>query len=128
VIVSLHVAVGGAAGALLRSRRLALLAGPMLHVAGDYVPHEDIDSENFELGSGLVALGLLVARRGPFDPAVIGGAATAMPDLEWLFPWLRPRGELLFHRGEGRHGAGLSAGTQLLLAGATVGWLLARRR
>jgi hypothetical protein len=127
VIVSLHVAVGGAAGALVRSRPLAVLLGPPLHVAGDLVPHEDIPDRSFEIGSGLVALGLLAARRGRFDPAVLGGAAAAMPDLEHLVPWLRLRGRKLFHRG-GRHGAGISAEAQLLLAGAVVGLLLARRR
>ena len=128
VIVSLHVATGGAVGALVRSRRLALLLGPALHVAGDQVPHEDIPDRPFEIGSGLFALGLLAVRRGPLDPAVLGGAAAAMPDLEHLLPWLRPGGEKLFHRGGGRHGVGVSAETQLLLAGALVGLLLARRR
>jgi hypothetical protein len=127
MIVSLHVATGGAAGALVRSRSLALLLGPALHLAGDRVPHEDIPDQSFEIGSGLVALGLLAARRGPFDPAVLGGAAAAMPDLEHVVPWLRPRGEKLFHRGGGRHGVGISAEAQLLLAGGIVGWLLARR-
>jgi hypothetical protein len=128
VIVSLHVATGGAAGALVRSRTLALLLGPALHLAGDRVPHEDIPSETFEIGSGLVALGLLAVRRGPFDPAVLGGAAAAMPDLEHVVPWLRPRGEMLFHRGGGRHGAGISAAAQLAVAGGLMGLLLARRR
>jgi hypothetical protein len=128
VIVSLHVATGGAVGALLGSRPLALLLGPALHVAGDQVPHEDIPDQSFEIGSGLLALGLLVARRGPLDAAVLGGAAAAMPDLEHVVPWLRPRGEMLFHRGGGRHGAGISAEAQLVVAGAMVGWLLARRR
>jgi hypothetical protein len=128
VIVSLHVASGGVAGALVRSRSLALLLGPLLHVAGDRLPHEDIPDRSFEVGSGLLALGLLAARRGPFDAAVLGGAAASMPDLEHLLPWLRPRGEKLFHRGGGRHGAGIAAETQLLLAGSTLGWLLARRR
>lgn len=128
MIVSLHVATGGALGALVRSRPLALLLGPALHVAGDRVPHEDIPDESFEIGSGLVALGLLAARRGPFDAAVLGGAAAAMPDLEHVVPWLRPGGEMLFHRGEGRHGVGITVEAQLLIAGATVGWLLGRRR
>ena len=128
MIVSLHVATGGALGALVRSRALALLLGPPLHIAGDQVPHEDIDNRSFEIGSGLVALGLLAARRGSLDPAVLGAAAAAMPDLEHLAPWLRLRGETLFHRADGRHGAGISAEAQLLLAGALVGLLLARRR
>jgi hypothetical protein len=128
MIVSLHVATGGAAGALLRSRTLALAIGPALHLAGDQVPHEDIPDRSFEIGSGLVALGLLAARRGPFDPAVLGGAAAAMPDLEHVLPWLRLDGEKIFHRDGGRHGAGISAEAQLLLAGALVGLLLGRRR
>lgn len=128
MIVSLHVALGGAAGALLGSRPLALLLGPPLHVAGDQVPHEDIPDLSFEIGSGLLALGLLAVRRGPLDAAVLGGAAASMPDLEHVVPWLRPRGEMLFHCGRGGHGAGIAAETQLLLAGVTVGWLLARRR
>ena len=128
MVVSLHVAIGGAAGAFVRSRSLALLLGPPLHIAGDRVPHEDIPDRSFEIGSGLVALGLLAARRGPLDAAVLGGAAASMPDLEHLLPWLRPRGEMLFHRGPGRHGVGIAVEAQLVLAGATVGWLLARRR
>jgi hypothetical protein len=128
VIVSLHVATGAALGAVVRSRALALLLGPPLHVAGDRVPHEDIPDRRFEVGSGLAALGLLAARRGPLDPAVLGGAAASMPDVEHLVPWLRPGGEKVFHRGGGRHGAGIAAEVQLLLAGALVGLLLARRR
>ena len=128
MIVSLHVATGGAVGALVRSRPLALLLGPALHVAGDRVPHEDIPDRSFEIGSGLAALALLAARRGVFDPAVLGGAAALMPDLEHLVPWLRPRGEKIFHRGGGRHGVGMPVETQLLLAGTVVGLLLARRR
>jgi len=128
VIVSMHVATGGVVGALVRSRPLALLLGPPLHLAGDRVPHEDIPDRSFEIGSGLVALGLLAARRGPLDPAVLGGAAAAMPDLEHLVPWLRLRREKVFHRGRGRHGVGISAEAQLLIAGGLVGLLLARRR
>ena len=121
MIVSLHVATGAALGAAVRSRPLALLLGPALHVAGDRVPHEDIPDRSFEIGSGLAALGLLAARRGPFDPAVLGGAAASMPDLEHLVPWLRLRGEKVFHRGGGRHGVGISVEAQLLLAGVVVG-------
>ena len=128
MIVSLHVATGAAMGAVVRSRLLALLLGPPLHVAGDRVPHEDIPDRSFEIGSGLAALGLLAARRGPFDPAVLGGAAASMPDLEHVVPWLRVRRRKVFHRGGGRHGIGISAGKQLLLAGTLLGLLLPRRR
>ena len=97
-------------------------------MAGDQVPHEDIPDRSFEIGSGLVALGLLAARRGPFDPAVLGGVAASAPDLEHLVPWLRVGGQKLFHSVPGRHGVGVSVETQLLLAGTVVGVLLARRR
>jgi hypothetical protein len=51
-----------------------------------------------------------------------------MPDLEHVVPWLRVRGEKVFHRGGGRHGVGMSTEAQLLFAGAVLGLLLARRR
>ncbi len=126
VIVSLHVATGAATGALARSRPLALLLGPLVHIAGDRVPHDDIHNLGFEVGSGLAALALLAARRGPLDPAVLCGAAAAAPDLEHVVPWLRPRGRKLFHR-EGNVDGGISTSIQLLAAGAIVGYLLGRR-
>ena len=128
MIVSLHVATGAAMGAVVRSRPLALLLGPPLHLAGDRVPHEDIDDLSFEIGSGLACLALLALRRGLLDPAVLGGAAAAGPDLEHVVPWLRFGGRKLFHRDGGGHGEGLPAALQLVVAGALVGWLLARPR
>jgi hypothetical protein len=127
VIVSLHVATGAAAGSLTRSRPIALLLGPLVHLAGDRVPHDDIDSLGFEVGSGLAALALLAARRGPFDPAVLCGATAVAPDLEHVVPWLRPGGRKLFHR-EGDVHRGISTGMQFVAAGAIVGYLLGRRR
>ncbi|HLX31662.1 MAG TPA: hypothetical protein VKR79_02715 [Gaiellaceae bacterium] len=125
MIVSLHVATGAAAGALVRSRPAALLLGPALHVAADRIRHEDIPDESFEIGSGLVTLALLAARRGILDPAVLGGATSAAPDLEHVVPWLRPGGRKLFHWGAQRAG-GISTDAQLVLAGVTVGLLLGR--
>jgi len=127
VIVSLHVATGAAAGALTSSRPIALLLGPLVHLAGDRVPHDDIPDLGFEIGSGLAALALLAARRGPLDPAVLCGATAAAPDLEHVLPWLRPGGRKLFHR-EGTIDSGISTGVQLVAAGAIVGFLLGRRR
>lgn len=127
MIASLHVATGGVLGALSGSRLAALALGPALHLAGDRVPHEDIPSVRFELGSGVFALTLLALTRGPLDPATIGGAAAAAPDLEHIVPWLGPSGRELFH---GRHGwhrsGGFRTDVQLLLAGAIVGALLGR--
>jgi hypothetical protein len=56
VIVSLHVATGAAAGAASGSRLTAILLGPILHLAGDRLPHQDIGSRRFEIASGLVCL------------------------------------------------------------------------
>jgi hypothetical protein len=127
VIVSLHVAMGGAAGSLARSRLLAVLLGPPLHLAADRIRHQDIASRRFETVSGVVCLGLIAARRGPADPATLGAASSAAPDLEHIVPWLRPGGRKLFHRRGGlQHAGGVPASVQLLLAGAIVGALLGR--
>ena len=67
---------------------------------------------------------LLAARRGPFDPATIGGLAASAPDLEHVVPWLRPHGQKLFHGRHGWHRSGrFSAAAQLVLAGAILGVL-----
>jgi hypothetical protein len=129
VIVALHVATGAAAGAASGSRLAALLLGPVLHLAGDRLPHQDIRSRRFEIGSGVVGILLLAARRGPLDPATLGGAASSAPDLEHVLPFLRPGGRKLFHGRLGWHRSGrLPAGLQLLLAGAILGALIAPRR
>jgi hypothetical protein len=124
VIVSLHVATGALFGALTRSQAAALALGPPLHLACDRVPHEDIAERSFEIRSGLFALALLALSRGPLDSATLGACSAAAPDLEHVFPQLRPRGRKLFHR-RGWHRSGrLGAGVQLFLAGAILGLLL----
>jgi len=129
VIVSLHVAIGAAACAVAGSPVFALALGPVLHVAADHVPHEDIPSRRFEITSGLALVALLAARRGPFDPATLGAISASAPDLEHVVPALRPGGRKLFHRGGGRHRSGvLSTDLQLLVAGAILGLLVAPRR
>ena len=128
MIVALHVATGAAAGAVSGSRLAAVLAGPILHVVGDRVPHQDIRSRRFEIRSGLAALGLLALRRGPLDPATLGAAACSAPDLEHVLPFLRPGGHKLFHHGWHRSGRRFSANLQLLLAGAILGALVSSPR
>jgi hypothetical protein len=123
VIVSMHVAGG--------SHGRALLLGLASHALADAVPHADIESRRFEIGSGLVLLGLLAVRLGPFHPAVIGAAAASAPDLEHVLPLPRPGGRALFpsHRVEGWHrSGGISARAQLLAAGVIVGALAFRRK
>jgi hypothetical protein len=127
VIVALHVATGAAAGAASGSRLAALLVGPILHLLGDRVPHQDIRSRRFEIRSGLAGLALLAVRRGPLDPATLGAAACSVPDLEHVLPFLRPGGHKLFHHGWHRSGR-FPADLQLLLAGAILGALVAPPR
>ena len=127
MIVALHVATGAAAGAASGSRLAALLVGPVLHLAGDRVPHRDFHSRRFEIGSGLAGILLLAARRGPLDPATLGAAASSAPDLEHVLPLLRPGGRKLFHD-HGWHRSGrFSASLQLLLAAAILAALSVRR-
>ncbi len=129
MIVALHLATGAAAGAASRSRLAALLLGPILHLAGDRLPHQDFRSRRLEIVSGLAGIVLLAARRGPLDPATLGAAASSAPDLEHVFPLLRPGSRKLFHDRLGWHRAGrFSAYLQLLLAVGILGALIAPRR
>ena len=127
MIVTLHVATGAAAGALLGSRRQALAAGLVLHALGDHMPHHDINSQRFEIGSGLAAVCALALRYGPTSPAVVGALAASAPDIEHVVPLPRPGGRKLFpsHRVEGWHRAGgVPAWVQLLAAGTILGFVL----
>ncbi len=128
MIVSIHVATGAAAGALLRSRRAALVAGPILHALGDWIPHTDIHSRRFELRSGAAAVAALGLARGAADPATVGALAASLPDVEHVLPLPRPGGRKLFpsHRVAGWHRpGGVSTRVQLLVAGALLGTVLA---
>jgi hypothetical protein len=131
VIVAMHVAAGAAAGALLGSRGGAVAAGLALHGLQDAVPHHDIPSRRFEAASGLLLLSVLALRRGLFDPAVLGGAACAAPDLEHVLPLPRPGGRELYpsHRIEGWHSeGGVPAWAQLVAAGVIVAALTRSRK
>jgi hypothetical protein len=110
-----------------RSRTLAVLLGPALHLAGDWVPHRDIANREFELASGVFGVLLLAFRRGPTHPVTLGALSAAAPDLEHLFPVLRPAGSKLFHGGRGWHRSGqLSPQVQLMVAVTVIGFLALR--
>jgi hypothetical protein len=127
VIVCLHVATGAGLGALTGSRLAALALGPPLHLACDRVPREDIADRRFEIRSGLFGLALLALSRGPLDPATLGACSASAPDLEHVFPHLRPHGRKLFHR-RGWHRSGrFRVEVQLVLAGGILGLLLKPR-
>ena len=126
----MHVAGGAAAGALVGSPGAAVAAGFALHAVQDAVPHHDIPSRKFEAASGLLLLAVLALRRGLLDPAVLGGAACAAPDLEHILPLPRPGGRELYpsHRIEGWHKeGGVPAWAQLVAAGVIVAALIRRR-
>ncbi len=127
MIESLHVASGAAAGAALRSRTAAVVAGPVLHILGDLIPHQDIASRGFEVGSGVLGVLFVAARRGPTDAATIGALAASAPDIEHVVKLPRPGGRKLFpsHRLPGWHRpGGVPAWAQLLAAGALLGIVL----
>ena len=116
---------GAALGALTGSRRAALALGPALHLACDRVPHEDIADRRFEIRSGLFGLALLALGHVPLDPTTLGAASASAPDLEHVFPRLRPNGRKLFHGRRGWHrSGGFPADVQLVLAGAIIGLLV----
>jgi hypothetical protein len=131
VIVSLHVASGAAVGAAARTRGIAVGLGLLAHAAGDRIPHHDIASRRFELRSGVALLLLVALRRGVLDPATLGAAAAAAPDVEHVLRLPRPGGRKLFpsHRFRGWHRAGgLPAWLQLLAAGVLAGVVVSRGR
>jgi hypothetical protein len=129
VIVAMHVATGAAAGALVRSRLRAFLAGLALHALCDRIPHEDLASRRFEAQCAIGGLVAVAFRRGLFDPATIGAIASTAPDLEHAVRLPRPGGRKLFpsHRIPGfQRPGGVSVSTQLLVAGVLLGLVLAQ--
>jgi hypothetical protein len=126
VITSLHAATGATVGAKVHSRATVAVLGLASHLAGDRVPHQDIHDRPFEIGSGLLVVSLLAARRGLRDQATVGAIAACLPDIEHVVRLPRPGGSKLFHGRRGWHRSGkLSTRAQLLVAGFLIGRLLA---
>src|SRR5687767_6777432 len=124
MIVSFHVASGAAAGVVLDSRFGALVAGPVLHVLGDRIPHHDIPSHRFETWTGIGVLALVALRHGALSAPTLGAVASSVPDVEHVVRLPRPGGRKLFpsHRRTGWHRTGgVSAATQLVAAGLLLG-------
>src|SRR5687767_4915655 len=127
----MHVATGAVGGLVAGTPWRAALFGPVLHFFGDRIPHEDIASEKFEAACGVAGVLALGVLRGPLDPATVGAVTSAAPDLEHILPLPRPGGRKLFpsHRIPGwHHPGGISATTQLLIAGFLFGAVLVARR
>jgi hypothetical protein len=130
MIVSLHVATGGAAGAIAGSRLGALALGPVTHALGDLTPHQDIPSTAFEAASGGIGVLLLARRYGAFHAVTIGAVAASVWDIEHILRPARPGRRKLFptHRFAGWHRrGGLPAWVQLAGAAGIIGVLLTRR-
>ena len=128
VISSLHVATGAAAGALLGSRRGALAVGPLLHVAGDRMPHYDIGWRKFELWTSIGGVVALAVSRGPLDPATVGAFASAVPDAEHVLRFPRPGRQEAVPEPPLRRLASagrIPASVQLVAAGAIIAGLVA---
>ena len=131
MIVAMHVATGALAGALTGDRAAAAVTGLALHAAGDAVPHEDFESLQLETGLGLALLAALAIRRGFTDPAVVGAAFSAAPDLEHVLPRPGHDRPKLFpsHRLDGWHrSGGISAPMQLAASLVIVGALVLRNK
>jgi hypothetical protein len=128
MIVSLHATTGATMGAGVRTRKAAALLGIPLHLAEDRVPHRDISDRRLEIGSGLLVVALVAARRGLTDKATIGAFTTCLPDIEHLLPLPGPRGSKLFHGRRGWHPPlwPLPALAQLLIAAALLVKILAQ--
>ena len=125
VIAAFHAASGAAAGAATGSRTAAALLGPLVHLAGDAVPHRDIANEKLDIAGGLATFAVILLRRGPLDPATIGAAAGMAPDVEHVIRLPRPGGLKLFHEGRGWHRNGpLSIAAQVALTGFLVAQLV----
>lgn len=127
----MHVATGALAGALTGDRAGAAAAGLALHAAGDAIPHEDFESLQVETGLGLALLAVLALRRGFTDPAVVGAAFSAAPDLEHVIPFPGHNLPKLFpsHRLDGWHrSGGISPGLQLAASLVIVGALVLGRK
>ena len=118
----MHVASGAVGGLLAGSAARAAVLGPILHLAGDRMPHEDLASRRFEIASGVLGVLALALVRGPLDPATVGAVASAAPDVEHVLPRLGRRRLFPSHRKPGWHRiGGVSANAQLLIAGALLG-------
>jgi hypothetical protein len=131
VIVSLHVATGGAAGAIAGSRLGAVVLGPVMHALGDLTPHRDIPSTAFEATSGIAGVVLLARRYGALHPVTIGAVAASIPDVEHVLRPPRRGRRMVFptHRFKSWHlRGGLPAWVQLAAAAAILGVLLTRPR
>ena len=131
MIVSLHMATGAAVGHALGSRLGALVLGPLVHVLGDRMPHDDVGSRPFEFASGTATVVLLALARGPLDPATLGALSASAPDLEHVLPFRARGASKLFpsHRFERWHRAGgVSVPLQLAATGLLLAIVVASRR
>jgi len=105
----------------LSARAGSAAARLLLHIAGDWIPHEDIPDRAFEIGSGIGGVPAFFsgAVRDHSIPRHGALAASCPTRTRLRFP--RPGGRKVFpsHRLRGWHrSGGVSAPVQLFLAGS----------
>jgi len=80
-----HFAAGALAGGLTGNPWLGLVAGAASHAVLDAIPHYDHPDWRVELSAGVASLILLLLMPFASLPAILGGLAGMLPDLENLF-------------------------------------------
>lgn len=104
-----HLAAGALVGSWTGHAGAAAVAGLTSHAVLDLFPHYDFADWRVEVGLGAGLLALLIALPGGSLPAVVGGLAGCLPDLEnllWkLGSWERRRMIFPTHTGLLPHGA-----------------------
>ena len=106
------------------------MLGPLLHLAADIIPHEDIASRRFEIVSGIGGVLALALALEALDSATVGALAASLPDVEHAVRLPRPGGRNLFpsHRRRSWHRpGGVPASAQLVAAGLLLGALASSR-
>ena len=124
-----HFAAGALAGGLTGSPAWAVPAGLGSHAVLDVIPHYDHPDWRVELAGGMASLVILLLMPFGSLPAVVGGLAGMVPDLENLFQKLgkMPRSRFVFptHTGLLPHGRTLGPRSLVWQVGIFVGCLLA---
>lgn len=118
MIVGVHALMGAALGGVCRSRTQALLAGAASHLAGDALPHRDLEVPEEALLLG-VALGVIALKCGWDSREFAGAVGAALPDVENLVARVLdlPESQLVLPTHRGQHGRETKGfGGQILLS------------
>lgn len=78
---TVHALIGAAAGALVKNKPAAFVAGVVSHVIADKIPHRDIHPA-VDVPLLAVMLGLIIKKYGVDSAEFYGAVGGASPDLE----------------------------------------------